>query len=67
MPQKDIEIEISSEGEVKVHFKGIKGKRCLEYAKLFERAVGKSKTQELTSEFYEPDSQVGIDISQEIK
>ena len=67
MPQKDIEIEISSDGEVKVHFKGIKGKKCLEYSKIFERAVGKPKSQELTSEFYEPESQIGVDISQEIK
>ncbi len=67
MPQKDIEIEISSDGEVKVHFKGIKGQKCLEYSKLFERAVGNTKTQEFTSEFYEPESQVGADISLEIK
>lgn len=63
MAAKEIEIEILKTGEVKVHVKGVKGPKCLEYAKLFERIVGPEQSQELTSEYYEPESHVGIDVS----
>ena len=63
MPQQDIEIEIRKDGSVKVHIVGVKGPQCLEYAKLFERIGGPEQDRELTSEYYEPESQVGQDIS----
>ncbi|HEV3027003.1 MAG TPA: DUF2997 domain-containing protein [Planctomycetota bacterium] len=64
MEPHDLEIEIGKDGRVRVRTSGAKGKSCLEYVKLVERIVGKSLSQELTPEFYEPDSNVQIDASQ---
>jgi len=59
MPKREeVEIEIDKSGETKIHIKGIKGKSCLEYAKFLEQIIGKIKSQELTSEYYEP----GLDV-----
>ena len=61
MPRREeFEIEIDKSGETKVHLRGIKGKACLEYAKFLEQIIGKIKSQELTSEHYEPDLDVEI-------
>jgi len=62
MEQQEFEIEIRKDGEVKVHIKGVKGQKCLEYAKLFEGIVGPIKEQELTAEYYDPESHIGIDV-----
>ena len=64
MAQHDIEIEIRRNGEVRAHIKGAKGKGCLTYAKLLQQIVGKLKSQQLTSEYYEPDEKVRIDVQQ---
>lgn len=63
MEQQEFEIEIKKSGEVKVHIKGVKGSKCMEYSKLFENMIGPIKEQELTAEYYEPESQIGIDVS----
>jgi len=61
MPGKEeFEIEIDMSGETRVHIKGIKGKACLEYAKMLEQIVGKMKQQDLTNEYYEPPLDVEI-------
>ena len=60
MPKHEIEIEISRTGEVKAHIKGAKGKACLTYAKLLAQIVGGIKSQQLTSEYYEPDGKVSV-------
>lgn len=61
MPRREeFEIEIDKSGETKIHLKGIKGKACLEYTKLLEQIIGKIKSQELTSEYYEPELDVEI-------
>ncbi len=67
MAQHDVEIEITKTGEVKVHFKGIKGQSCLTYAKWLTELVGKVKNQQLTSEFYEPDIKARINLEQDLK
>jgi len=64
MERHDIEIMISKSGEVKVHVKGAKGKACLKYGQFLTNVVGKLKDQKLTSEYYEPDSKVRIDLEQ---
>lgn len=66
MAQHDVEITISQTGEVKVHVKGVKGKGCLEYAKWLTRVVGKVKDQQLTSEYYEPETKARIDLKQDL-
>lgn len=51
----ELEIEIGADGSVKVHVKGAKGRKCLDYVKLFA-AMGEVTEQELTSEYYEPET-----------
>jgi hypothetical protein len=65
MAQHDVEITIAKNGEVKVHFKGVKGKACLDYVKWLTEVVGKVKSQSLTSEYYEPGTH--IDLNQHIR
>jgi hypothetical protein len=65
MQPHELEIEITRDGKVRVKTSGVKGKSCLEYIKLVEQIVGRQMSQELTAEFYEPDSQVRIDQSQQ--
>jgi hypothetical protein len=67
MAQHEVEITIDKSGEVKVHIKGAKGKACLEYAKWLTLIVGKVKSQELTSEYYEPEVKSRIDLREELK
>ena len=64
MPQREFEITIGPGGGVELHVKGYKGKSCLEAIKLFEQIVGDIKARRETSEFYEPDEQVQLNIDQ---
>jgi hypothetical protein len=67
MAKHEVEIEINSQGEVKVHIKGAKGKACMEYAKWLTQVVGKVKDQKLTSEYYEPETRAAIKLEQQLK
>ena len=60
MHAHEIEIEIDKDGHVRVHVKGAKGKACLEYAKYLEQLIGRIESQELTSEYYEPEAKTRI-------
>ena len=64
MPQREFDITIGKTGEVELHLKGFKGKSCLAAAKIFEEIVGEMKSQQHTSEFYEPEEQVQYRIDQ---
>jgi len=64
MPQREFEITIGHDGAVELHLKGYKGKSCLEVMKIFEQVVGELKSRRETSEFYEPDEQVQLNIDQ---
>jgi hypothetical protein len=64
MPQREFEITIGKTGEVEIHIKGFKGRGCLAVAKIFEEIVGEMKSQEHTSELYEPEEQVQQRIDQ---
>ena len=64
MPQREFDITIGKDGSVQLHVKGYKGRSCLEAVKLFEQIVGEMKSQQQTSEFYEPDEQVRFNIEQ---
>ena len=66
MAQHELEITISKTGEVTVHVKVAKGKACLEYAKWLAETVGQVKQQQMTSEFYEPETKTRIDLRQEL-
>jgi hypothetical protein len=67
MAQHEVEITISKTGEVKVHVKGAKGKSCLAYAKWLADIVGKIRDQQLTSEYYEPETKARINIEQDLR
>ena len=64
MPQREFDITIAPDGSVELHLKGFEGKRCLDVMKMFEQVVGELKSQQQTSEFYEPDEQVRYNIDQ---
>lgn len=66
MPQREFEITIQPDGQVELHVKGYKGRRCLEMVKLFEQIVGELKSQQQTNEFYEPEEQVRYNINQRL-
>lgn len=67
MAQEEIEIEISPTGKVTVRTIGIKGPRCLDCAEMIARIVGREESRELTSEYYEAetDTRGQIDIRQQ--
>ncbi|MHC5074249.1 MAG: DUF2997 domain-containing protein [Planctomycetota bacterium] len=67
MPQHEVEIVVSKDGQVKVHIKGAKGKACMAYAKWLTQLIGKVDEQQLTSEYYEPEIKSKIDIHQELE
>jgi hypothetical protein len=50
--KREMEIEISSEGKVSIHVKGVAGKECLEFSRFLEEALGEVVEQERTSEYY---------------
>jgi hypothetical protein len=64
MAERELEITISASGDVELHVKGFKGKKCLDVVKLFEQIVGEVKSQQQTNEFYEPEEQVSFRIDQ---
>jgi hypothetical protein len=64
MPQREFDITIEPNGHVQLHIQGYKGKSCLDAVKMFERIVGELKSQQVTSEFYEPDEVVRYHIEQ---
>ena len=66
MAQREFDITIGPDGEVELHIQGYKGKSCLEVLKLFEKVVGQVKSQQQTSEFYEPDEEVRFHIDQRL-
>jgi hypothetical protein len=64
MPQREFEITIAPDGNVQLHVKGYKGKRCLDVVRFFEQIVGKVESQRETDEFYEPEEEVQFRIDQ---
>lgn len=54
MAKKQLKIKLLPNGEIRMHTEGVKGKKCLDYAKLLEQlADAKITEQELTPEYYE--------------
>jgi hypothetical protein len=64
MPQREFDITIGPDGHVHLEMHGFKGKGCLNAAKLFAEIVGEMKSQQPTSEFYEPEEVVHYNIEQ---
>ncbi len=66
MPQREFDISIGADGSVEAHVKGYKGRSCSEAVKLLEQIVGEIRSQQTTSEFYEPEEQVQFRIDQRL-
>jgi hypothetical protein len=66
MAQREFSITIGADGSVEVHVKGYKGKSCSEAVKLFEQIVGEIRSEQKTTEFYEPEEQVQFRIDQRL-
>jgi hypothetical protein len=64
MGQHEFDITIEPNGHVGLSIKGFKGKGCHDAVKLFEKIVGELKSQQATSEFYEPEELVRFQIDQ---
>ena len=64
MAQREFNITIGADGSVQVDVKGYKGKSCSEAVKLFQQIVGEIKSEQKTSEFYEPEELVQFRIDQ---
>ena len=58
MAHEEFEIEIDANGKVTVRTVGIKGARCLEFARLFVEIIGREESRQFTSEYYEPEVEV---------
>ena len=54
MQKEELVITISPEGKVKVHIKGIKGKKCMDYVDFIKQNIGSVEEQKLTSNIMSP-------------
>jgi hypothetical protein len=53
---QEIEFFIDENGDLKVHAKGIKGKRCMPVLDELAKGLGTEKSRELTPEYYEQET-----------
>jgi hypothetical protein len=49
-------ITITPNGDVKIQIEGIKGKKCVDFSKAFEEALGEVSDRKFTSEYYQEES-----------
>ena len=55
---KKLQIKLSPNGEISMETKGIKGKKCLEYAELFKKLANVKITDtKLSQEYYESETE----------
>ena len=64
METHELDIEITPDGQVKVHVHGAKGSACMDYVKLLQTMMGAEGELQHTSEYYEPPSGVRIHLEQ---
>jgi len=55
MNKTELEIIIDEEGQVHIDIKGIKGKKCLEFAEMVEKILGEMRDKRYKPEYYEED------------
>lgn len=62
MAKRQLRIKLLPNGEIQMKTEGIKGKKCLDYAKLLEElADAKIVSQELTPEYYETEEYENVE------
>ena len=64
MEQHEFDISIAADGTVRIETHGVKGATCEEYVKIFEEILAGQGTFERTVEYYEPATDVTIDLRQ---
>jgi len=55
---KEIIVEVSNEGEVKLETRGFKGKSCIAESKFLKDLLGKETAQNLTPAYYQEEKEV---------
>ena len=63
---KEIEIVITENGEVEIEIHGVKGKKCIEFSKFLEDAIGEVKERKKTSEYYEREAHLTISSKKKV-
>ncbi|MBU0552278.1 DUF2997 domain-containing protein [Myxococcota bacterium] len=51
--RQEIEIQISPDGEISLHVKGLSGEACLELTQALEAQLGEVVDRQKTSEYYQ--------------
>ena len=64
MQKQELEIEISSKGEVTINVIGAKGKSCIDMTKDLEESLGVLKSFEKKSEFYQQEEQINANVQE---
>lgn len=62
MKKQELEIQISSTGEVTVNVIGAKGKGCMDMTRELEESLGLIKSLEKKAEFYQQEEQNGVNV-----
>lgn len=62
METHELDIEIKTDGTVRVLVRGVKGPACEQYAKLFTSILPGPSTLERTGEYYEASTGVNINL-----
>lgn len=57
--------KVLPDGNFKFEVKGIKGKKCIDFTKDFEEAIGEVVQRYYTSEFYQTESEVSLEDTRE--
>ena len=55
---KEIAIDISDDGEIRIETKGFKGKACLEESQFLKNLLGKETYKKLTPAYYNTDKKI---------
>lgn len=55
--KRELEFIISSNGEVQLHVKGMKGSECVKLTSELENMLGEVKGKRFTSEYYQTDEE----------
>ena len=54
---KEIIVDVSNEGEIKLETRGFKGKSCIEESKFLKDLLGKETAQSLTPAYYQEEKE----------
>jgi len=57
---KEIIVDISPEGEIKIETRGFKGKSCLQESRFLKDLLGKEIEQQLTPAYWEEQEKINV-------